>query len=105
MTKYLDLKLEEIHKLLVDGEITPTDLVMECLDRIEENKDLNAFVTVCKDSALKRAKEIEGMDKSSLLYGIPIAIKDNIITRLWRGFPEPLIPRSQSANKPKTDER
>ena len=81
MTKYLDLKLEEIHKLLVDGEITPTDLVMECLDRIEENKDLNAFVTVCKDSALKRAKELEGMDKSSLLYGIPIAIKDNIVTK------------------------
>ena len=81
MTKYLDLKLEEIHKLLVDGKITPTDLVMECLDRIEENKDLNAFVTVCKDSALKRAKELEGMDKSSLLYGIPIAVKDNIITK------------------------
>jgi len=81
MTKYLDLKLEEIHKLLVDGEITPTDLVMECLDRIEENKDLNAFVTVCKDSALKRAKELEGMDKSSLLYGIPIAVKDNIVTK------------------------
>ena len=81
MTKYLDLKLEEIHKLLVDGKITPTDLVMECLDRIEENKDLNAFVTVCKDSALKRAKELEGMDKSSLLYGIPIAVKDNIVTK------------------------
>ena len=81
MTKYLDLKLEEIHKLLVDGKITPTDLVMECLDRIEENKDLNAFVTVCKDSALKRAKELEEMDKSSLLYGIPIAVKDNIVTK------------------------
>lgn len=59
MTKYLDLKLEEIHKLLVDGEITPTDLVMECLDRIEENKDLNAFVTVCKDSALKEQKNLK----------------------------------------------
>ena len=43
MTKYLDLKLEEIHKLLVDGEITPTDLVMECLDRIEEN------IAVCEN--------------------------------------------------------
>ena len=43
MTKYLDLKLEEIHKLLIDGEITPTDLVMECLDRIEEN------IAVCEN--------------------------------------------------------
>ena len=46
MNRYLDLSLEEIHSLLVDKKITPVDLVKESLARIEENKDLNAFITI-----------------------------------------------------------
>ena len=46
MNRYLDLSLEEIHNLLVEKTITPVDLVKESLARIEENKDLNAFITI-----------------------------------------------------------
>jgi aspartyl-tRNA(Asn)/glutamyl-tRNA(Gln) amidotransferase subunit A len=42
---------------------------------------LNAFITVAKESALLRAKEIDSNGHEGPLAGIPIAIKDNISTR------------------------
>ncbi len=81
MSKYLDLDLIEINNLLKNKVITPTDLVLECFDRIEKNKDLNCFITLNKEEALKRAKELEKLEITSLTYGIPIAIKDNIVTK------------------------
>lgn len=81
MSKYLDLSIEKIHQLLVDKKITPTDLVLESFDRIEKNKDLNAFITLDKEGALLRAKQLEDMEIDSLLFGLPIAIKDNIMTK------------------------
>lgn len=81
MSKYLDLELKEINKLLKEKKITPTTLVEECFERVEANKDLNAFITLDKENALKRAKELEEKEVSSITYGIPIAIKDNIVTK------------------------
>ena len=81
ISKYLDLELKEINKLLKEKKITPTTLVEECFERIEANKDLNAFITLDKENALKRAKELEEKEVSSITYGIPIAIKDNIVTK------------------------
>ena len=45
MSKYIDKSLIEIHKALLNKEIKPVDLVMECFDRIEKN-NLNAFITL-----------------------------------------------------------
>lgn len=81
MSKYLDLSLQEINKLLVNKEITPKDLVIECFERIESNKDLNGFITLNKEAALKRADELANKEVNSLTFGIPIAIKDNIVTK------------------------
>ena len=81
MSKYIDLSIKEIHELLKSGEITPTLLVNECFDRIE-NSDLNAFITLDKEGALKRALELENKGiNDNLLWGIPIAIKDNIMVK------------------------
>ena len=82
MTKYLDLKLEEIHELLRSKVIKPIDLVEEALARLEQAKDLNAFITVCADEARKQALALSLKEvPDNLLFGIPIAIKDNIITK------------------------
>ncbi len=80
MNRYLDLSLEEIHSLLVDKKITPVDLVKESLARIEENKELNAFITI-NDKAVEEASNLGEVDKDNLFFGIPIAIKDNIMTK------------------------
>ena len=84
MTKYLDLTIIEINKLLVDKKVTPLDLVLEAYDRIEENKDLNCFITLNKDQAIKKAKELENVMVDNILFGMPIVIKDNIVTKNLR---------------------
>lgn len=81
MSKYLDLSISEINTLLKDKKIKPIDLVNECFDRIEQNKDLNAFITLNKEGAIKKAKELENVPVDNILFGIPIAVKDNIVTK------------------------
>ncbi|WP_456471924.1 Asp-tRNA(Asn)/Glu-tRNA(Gln) amidotransferase subunit GatA [Methanocaldococcus sp.] len=54
--------------------------VEEYLERIEKNKDLNAFIEVQKDRVLEEAKKLEKDDKAKRkpLYGKIIAVKANI---------------------------
>ena len=79
--RYLDLKIEEINKLLKEKKIKPIDLVEEAFESIEKNKELNAYITLNKEEAIKRAKELENKEVDNLLFGLPIAIKDNIVTK------------------------
>jgi aspartyl-tRNA(Asn)/glutamyl-tRNA(Gln) amidotransferase subunit A len=81
MTRYLDLQITEINELLKSKKIKPIDLVNEAYKRIEENKDLNCFITLNKEAAVKKAIEIENDDVDNILFGIPIVIKDNIVTK------------------------
>lgn len=81
MTSYLSLSLNEIHSKLVNKEIKPLDLVLEAFDKIEKNEKLNAFITLNKESAIEEAKRLEQEEVKGLLFGMPIAIKDNIVTK------------------------
>jgi aspartyl-tRNA(Asn)/glutamyl-tRNA(Gln) amidotransferase subunit A len=70
---------EEIHS----GIITPTELILETLDRIDEvDSQIQAFITVMRDQALKDAEQAEQELRTGLyrsqLHGLPIAIKDLI---------------------------
>ena len=81
MSKYLDLSIKEINELLKKKEIKPLDLVLECFERIESDSELNAFITLDKERAIAKAKELEGKCVDNILFGIPIAVKDNIVTK------------------------
>ena len=80
MSKYLDLSIKEINKLLKEKKVKPIDLVNEAFERIESNEDLNCFITLNKEEAIKKATELESKEVDNLFFGIPIAIKDNICT-------------------------
>ena len=80
MSKYLDLSIKEIHELLVEKKITPLDLVEEALSRIEDAKDLNAFITI-NDKVREEAKDLGEVEEDNIFFGIPIAVKDNIVTK------------------------
>src|SRR5256714_10590212 len=73
---------EEIHS----GIITPTELVMETIERIDEqDSEIQAFIAVMPEQALKEAEQAElelrtGLYRSQL-HGIPIAIKDIIAVK------------------------
>jgi aspartyl-tRNA(Asn)/glutamyl-tRNA(Gln) amidotransferase subunit A len=70
---------DEIHS----GILTPTELVMETLDSIDEmDGEIQAFVTVMREQALRDAEQAERELRTGLyrsqLHGLPIAIKDLI---------------------------
>lgn len=75
----------EISNMLKKGKCSSVEVTKSVLDRIESVEDkVGSFITVTKDMALERAKEIDKKlakgEKLSDLAGIPIAIKDNICT-------------------------
>ena len=80
--KYLEKNIKEIHELLKKNEIKPIDLVEEAFKNIEES-DCNSYITLNKEEARKRAIELENseFEDDNLLFGLPIAVKDNIVTK------------------------
>ena len=80
MTNYLELSIIEINNKLKNKEIKPIDLVNEVFYKIE-NSNLNAFITLNKEDAIKKALELENKEVDNLLFAIPIALKDNILTK------------------------
>lgn len=84
--KFFDRPISEVVDEIKAGKSSSRDITARAVSLIEERDgDINAFITVCKDSALKRAEEIDGLppsEKESMpLCGIPIALKDNICTK------------------------
>jgi len=77
-----NLTIEKAHEALKAGEYTVTDLVNAYLEVIKEkNGEINAYLEVYSD-VLDQAKKAEEMFKNgtaTLMTGIPIALKDNIL--------------------------
>ena len=83
MSNYLNKDITELHSLLVDKTITPVDLVNEVFDKIEADK-LNCFITTNKEEALKKAESLTEPEENNILWGLPIALKDNMVTTSMR---------------------
>lgn len=83
--KLNEYSLLEISKKLNDGEVTSEELTKACLSQIDATSNLNALNTVCSEMALEKAKEVDKKrasgEKLSTLAGVPIVIKDNIVTK------------------------
>ncbi|SDJ51886.1 Asp-tRNA(Asn)/Glu-tRNA(Gln) amidotransferase subunit GatA [Salimicrobium halophilum] len=75
--------LKELTQKLNDKEITVTDLVEESYARIKEvDGEVQAFLTLNEEGARTQAKELEAnADAEAKLFGLPIGIKDNIVTK------------------------
>ncbi|MFC7322671.1 Asp-tRNA(Asn)/Glu-tRNA(Gln) amidotransferase subunit GatA [Halobacillus campisalis] len=76
--------LRELKDKLHSKEITVTDLVNESYNRIEEvDGQVQAFLTLNKEAALKQAAELDGQrgNDAAELFGLPIGVKDNIVTK------------------------
>jgi aspartyl-tRNA(Asn)/glutamyl-tRNA(Gln) amidotransferase subunit A len=75
--------IRALHEKLLAGEITAVELAEEYFAQIEaRNDELNAYLTVTRDSALRDAafvdEKISKGESIGLLAGIPGAIKDNL---------------------------
>ncbi len=82
-------KVSELHQRLHNKEISVTDLVNESYNRIGQVEDkVGAFLTLDEENARAKAKQLDeilakGEDQVPL-FGLPIGVKDNIVTKNLR---------------------
>lgn len=64
------------------GELNSKELVLSLSDRIKEVDDkIGAYVSYDTKKALEQAEKLDNMqDKKGVLFGIPVALKDNIVS-------------------------
>ncbi|MCH4887591.1 hypothetical protein EZV73_08405 [Acidaminobacter sp. JC074] len=76
----LDETLFSLQNRVKKGELTYEEILKFYLNRIHDNQDLNALICINKH-AVNEARQKVYDDKHSLLYGIPVLVKDNISTK------------------------
>ena len=72
--------IKELSKMLKNNDISHPELIQETFSLIEENKNLNSFVTLNKENAILKAESID-KQSPSLLNGIQVAQKDLFSTK------------------------
>lgn len=81
---YFETDLTKLHQKLVNKEISAEELTKATLENIHATEpEVAAFISVNDEGALAQAKAIDekGIDADNLFSGMPIAIKDNILTK------------------------
>lgn len=75
------LTISDIVNGYKEKKFSVSEVVGAYLDRIEKyNPTLNAFITVDKENAIQKAKDLETKEVTSPLHGVPIGIKDMFLT-------------------------
>jgi aspartyl-tRNA(Asn)/glutamyl-tRNA(Gln) amidotransferase subunit A len=79
-----NLTIEKAHDALMKGDFSAVELAQAYLDEIKKkNKDINAYLETYED-VLGQAKAADAMIKkgeATMLTGIPLALKDNILVK------------------------
>lgn len=81
---YFKTNLDQLHEQLRSGKLTSRQLVDETLAGIDKiDPEVAAFLAINADGAKKQAAAIDeaGIADDQPLSGVPIAIKDNIVTK------------------------
>lgn len=80
---YFKTDIDSLHAQLVAGTLTAADLTQDTLAQIAEiDPEIDAFLNL-NDQALTQAQAVDaaGINADQPLSGIPVAIKDNIVTK------------------------
>ncbi|CAB1129245.1 glutamyl-tRNA(Gln) amidotransferase (subunit A) [Candidatus Hydrogenisulfobacillus filiaventi] len=101
----LDLGVAALADAVRRGDVRAEEAVQEALDRITaQEPDLQAYLTVAGDKALERARRVDRADPAVraqwALAGVPLAVKDNIMTR---DFPTTAASRILEGYRPPYD--
>lgn len=89
MMSLFEQKVSELHERLHKKEISVTDLVNESYKRIGQVEDkVKAFLTLDEENARNQAKRLDDQlvkgENEGALFGMPIGVKDNIVTKNLR---------------------
>ena len=79
----------ELSAAIKQGTVTAVEAMAAVLSRIDEReRDINAYVTMDREQALKAAaavqEKIEKGELNGVLAGVPVAVKDNLCTEGMR---------------------
>lgn len=78
----LNRSIRELHQAIKNQETTPSQLLTETYSKIAAHDEvLNSFVTLNEEQAKKQAQHLDEQPAQHVLHGIPVGIKDNIITK------------------------
>ena len=87
MTEFYQMSIKQLRDLIQRRDASVTEITQSFLNRIRQCDDkIKAFLTVEEELALEQAAQLDrqlasGESKNGLLTGIPLAIKDNIVTQ------------------------
>lgn len=83
MPDLTELSIRELQDELSGGRTKPTEVVGSYLEKIDRMEgSVQAFLAVFRSEAMERAKSLEKEGRRDRpLYGVPVAVKDNICTR------------------------
>ncbi|MDO6657016.1 Asp-tRNA(Asn)/Glu-tRNA(Gln) amidotransferase subunit GatA [Anaerobacillus sp. 1_MG-2023] len=81
-----DKSISELHSLLHKKELSVSELVQTSFDRIHTvDEKVKAFMTLNEEGAMQSAKALDEKlgteDARGLLFGLPVGVKDNIVTK------------------------
>lgn len=78
------MDIKTLHDKYKNEELTVSSYIKNVYENIEKN-NYNSFITLNKEEALKKAKELDEKIKNGVeingLFGVPVAVKDNILTK------------------------
>ncbi|MGQ0544398.1 MAG: amidase family protein, partial [Betaproteobacteria bacterium] len=77
-----ELTARQAARLIRAGKLNSEDLVRALAEAAASKKDLNAFITLDVDGALKAARAADASARNKKfkgpLHGVPIVVKDNV---------------------------
>lgn len=81
-----ELTVEELYQKIQNKEVKPTEVISTLYDRIDASDEkIGSFLYLNKENALKKAEELDRLQSEDKmdgeLFGIPMGIKDNIVTK------------------------
>jgi len=80
-----NLTITQLREKLLNKELSAKEITSYYLKNIDDkDKEINAYITVCSEEALKKAEEFDDNfenEKDKKLGGIPLAIKDVFSTK------------------------
>jgi aspartyl-tRNA(Asn)/glutamyl-tRNA(Gln) amidotransferase subunit A len=84
MTELTTLTIQQARAGLKNKDFTATELTQAFIQRMQDTRDLNAYITETPDLALKAAKASDerlAANQAGLMEGIPLGIKDLFCTK------------------------
>lgn len=76
------MSIKGLHESYKSGQLTPMDAVNNCKNAFEKSeKILNSYITPLFDEAMTKAESLKTFDETKPLWGVPVAVKDNIAVK------------------------